>query len=66
MIQYIKINIRWCIVMKITEMRLLNIRIFDEDKIVYEGMTEDVPLQYKEVPVNIVSTGNVIDVKIIK
>lgn len=52
--------------MKITEMRLLNIRIFDEDKIVYEGMTEDVPLQYKEVPVNIVSTGNVIDVKIIK
>ena len=51
--------------MKINELRLLNIKIIDNNNIVYEGMTEDAPAEYRDVPVKIISTGNIIEIEVI-
>ena len=49
----------------INELRLLNIKIIDNNNIVYEGMTEDAPAEYKDIPVKIISTGNIIEIEVI-
>lgn len=51
--------------MKINQLRLLNIRIFDNGEVVYEGMTEDTPPQYIDVPIKIIETGNTVEVEIL-
>ena len=51
--------------MKISELRLLNIKMFDKGKVIYEGMSEDTPTQYKEIPVKITSTGNTVELEIL-
>ena len=51
--------------MKINELRLLNIKIFDNGEIVYEGMSENTPTEYKDVPIKIIATGNVVELEIL-
>ena len=51
--------------MKINELRLLNIKIIDNNNIVYEGKSEDTPTEYKDVPIRIINTGNIVEVEVI-
>lgn len=51
--------------MKINELRLLNIKIFDNGEVVYEGMSENTPTEYKEIPIKIITTGNVVELEIL-
>lgn len=51
--------------MNISSFRLLNIRIFENGEIIYEGLSEDVPTEYKESPIKIIGTGKTVDVELI-
>ena len=52
--------------MRISELRVLNIRVFDDEKIVYEGMCENTPAEYMNQEIRITKTGNPVEIEIIK
>lgn len=52
--------------MHIKEIRLANIKLSDEnDNVIYDGLTEDLPQEYKDIHVKITNQdGKVVELKI--